>query len=113
MVCCSSNRAYALFRVLVSAPWRTAYRRPRESRSRQTRCFTRVARLLTFDVLPLVLDVVHEDVLPEFVRRRVEDPSLVDLRHLVDELLQVVVPVEHERVDRDLLLRRPLHFLER
>src|SRR3990172_6651505 len=69
-------------------------------------------RLRAPQVLPLVGDVVHEDVLAQLIRRGVEDATLVDLRHLVDELLQVVVAVQHEGVDGDALLCAPLHFLQ-
>src|SRR3989304_601492 len=64
-------------------------------------------------VLSLVGHVVHEYVLAQLVGGGVEDAPLVDPRHLVDELLQVVVAVQHEGVDRDPLLSAPLHFLQR
>src|SRR5665811_1564303 len=62
--------------------------------------------------LPLVLHVVHQQVLPKPVRRGVEDTPAVDLGQLVHKLLQVVVAIQHECTNGDALLLSLIHISE-
>src|SRR5207237_4696285 len=57
------------------------------------------------DAAPLVRDVVHENVLTKMLRLDVKGAAIVDLRHLVHEVHQIVSAREHERVDGDALAR--------
>src|SRR5437899_13060131 len=65
------------------------------------------------EALSLLRDVVNQDVLAEALGRCVEDAALVHARDLVHELLEVVVAVEHERVDDDALLSAAADLFQR
>src|SRR5262245_44150173 len=49
----------------------------------------------------LLVQVVHQHVLPERVRRREVGLPLADLRHAPDKAHEIVVAGEHEGVDHD------------
>src|SRR2546429_3775799 len=57
--------------------------------------------------------VVDQDVFAQVLRRDEKRPSLVDARHLVDELGQVRPALEHERVDHNPVARAPTHLAQR
>ena len=52
---------------------------------------------------PLVGHVVDENVFAEMLRLNVEGTPVVDLRHLIDEVDEVMTAGEHEGIDRDAL----------
>src|SRR4051812_41172235 len=57
-------------------------------------------------------DKVDEHVLTEVLGGRVERPTAVQPGHVGDELREGSRPLQHERVDRDALLRAPLDLAE-
>ena len=67
----------------------------------------------TPDSLTTASQVVHHDVLAQLPGRGVESAALINARHLVNEVHQVVVGFEHERVDGYALLRAAFNLFER
>src|SRR5213080_3615308 len=62
---------------------------------------------------PLVGHVVDENVFAEMLRLNVEGTPVVDLRHLIDEVDEVMTAGEHEGIDRDALACAADHFAQR
>src|SRR5882672_12291261 len=60
--------------------------------------------------LRLLVHVVHQDVLPERVRRREVRLALADVGDAAHEAHQIVVAGEHEGVDHDPALAARRHF---
>ena len=60
-----------------------------------------------------VPQVIHQDVLAQTLRRGVEDPAPVEARHLIDEVDEVRVSLQHKDVDDDALLRATSHLAQR
>src|SRR3712207_4026586 len=62
--------------------------------------------------LALAVDIIHQDVLAEVLRLGEEGAAVVELRDLVDEVGQVIAALQHEGVDRDVVLGAADDLLE-
>jgi len=80
---------------------------------RSTRDVRRTTVCLPADSLPLVGEIIDDDVVSDLIGRGIEHASGVHLREPVDEAHAVVVHAEHEGVDADAALRAPANFFQR
>src|SRR5436190_8890734 len=63
--------------------------------------------------LAFLIQEIHEDVVTEGLGRGEEGTAPVHPHHALDELTQVEVVLEHERVDPDVVLGASLHLAQR
>src|SRR5262245_52074186 len=88
-----------------------AARSAEAARGRVTRCWPSARSAA--DEAAARADEVDDDVFAQLVRGGEERAAVVDLGHVLDEPDQPRALLEHERVDRDVLARAALDFLQR